>query len=57
MDVSDWILLLVAAVACAFGVMQLRRANTAVLDVSDAKKKAESELRSERNRLLAEAEQ
>ena len=56
MSSLDWVLVVTAAVAFLFGLMQLRRAQTAVLDTSKAQSKAEAELRVEKERLLADAE-
>ena len=50
------ILLVVAVLATAGFVTQMRKAQRAVVDVSQATAKAEAELKAERERLLAEAE-
>jgi len=56
MNALIWILIVITGAALAFGLMQLRRAQTAVLDVAKAQAKAESELKAEKERLLVEAE-
>ena len=56
MSPLDWVLIVIAAVAFVFGLMQLRRAQAAFLDTAKAQSKAEAELRAERERLLTEAE-
>jgi len=52
----DWIFLMLALAAGAGFFLQFRKAQKAVVDVSQATAKAEAELKAERERLLAEAE-
>jgi ribonucrease Y len=56
MHVLDWILLALAALLAAGFFLQFRKAQAAVVDVSKAQAKAEAELKTERDRLLSEAE-
>jgi len=56
MSILVWILLAVAIAASLGFVVQMRKAQRAVVDVSQATAKAEAELKAERERLLAEAE-
>jgi ribonuclease Y len=56
MNALVWIFLAVAIVASVGFVLQMRKAQKAVVDVSQATAKAEAELKAERERLLAEAE-
>ena len=56
MSALVWILLAVAISASVGFILQMRKAQQAVVDVSQATAKAEAELKAERERLLAEAE-
>ena len=56
MNSLDWVLLALACAAFVFGLLQLRRAHTAVLDVAKAHVKAEEGLKTDRERMMLEAE-
>ena len=56
MNILIWIFLALAIIASLGFIYQMRKAQQAVVDVSQAQAKAEAELRAERERLLAEAE-
>jgi ribonuclease Y len=56
MNPLEWLFFTLAVVAVCGFIYQMRKAQQAVVDVSKAQAKAESELRTERERLLAEAE-
>ena len=55
MNALDWVLIIAVIAAFAFGWMQLRRAQAAVLDVAKAQREAEAELRAEKDRILTDA--
>jgi len=52
----DWILLIIAVAACAGFLLQVKKAQQAVVDVSKATAKAEEDLKAQREKTLAEAE-
>jgi ribonuclease Y len=56
MNMLDWLFFILALLALAGFIFQMRKAQQAVVDVSQAQAKAETELKAERERLLAEAE-
>jgi len=56
MNMLDWLFFTLAILALAGFIFQMRKAQQAVVDVSQAQAKAETELKAERERLLAEAE-
>jgi len=56
MSAYDWVLLVLACAAFAFGLVQLRRSHAAVLDVAKAHVRAEEGLKADRERLMLEAE-
>ena len=56
MNMLDWLFFTLALLALAGFIFQMRKAQQAVVDVSQAQAKAETELKAERERLLAEAE-
>ena len=56
MNALIWVFLAIAILASVGFIVQMRKAQRAVVDVSQATAKAESELKAERERLLAEAE-
>jgi ribonuclease Y len=56
MQILGWVFLLLAIIAGVGFVVQMRKAQKAVVDVSKATARAEAELKAERERLLAEAE-
>jgi len=56
MNALDWILLIIAVAACAGFLLQMKKAQQAVVDVSKATAKAEEDLRAQREKTLAEAE-
>jgi ribonuclease Y len=56
MNLLDWLFFSLALIALAGFIYQMRKAQQAVVDVSQAQAKAEAELKAERERLLAEAE-
>ena len=56
MNILDWLFFGLALAALAGFIYQMRKAQQAVVDVSQAQAKAETELKAERERLLAEAE-
>jgi len=56
MNILIWVFLALAIIASLGFIYQMRKAQQAVVDVSQAQAKAEAELRAERERLLGEAE-
>jgi len=56
MNILGWIFFAMAIIALLGFIYQMRKAQQAVVDVSQAQAKAEAELRAERERLLGEAE-
>ena len=56
MNILIWVFLALAIIASLGFIYQMRKAQQAVVDVSQAQAKAEAELRTERERLLGEAE-
>ncbi len=56
MSPLDWVLLVLTCAAFVFGLLQLRRAHAAVLDVAKAHVKAEEGLKADRERMMLEAE-
>ena len=56
MNILGWIFFAMAIIALLGFIYQMRKAQQAVVDVSQAQAKAEAELRAERDRLLGEAE-
>ena len=56
MNALDWILLVIAVAACAGFVLQMKKAQEAVVDVSKAAAKAEEDLKAQREKILLAAE-
>lgn len=56
MNAWNFILFGFAVLAIVFGILQMRKAQQAMVEVSKAQSKAESELKDQRERLIAEAE-
>ena len=56
MNALDWILLVIAVAACAGFVLQMKKAQEAVVDVSKAASKAEEDLKVQREKILLAAE-
>ena len=56
MNALDWILLIIAVAACAGFLLQMKKAQEAVVDVSKATLKAEEDLKAHREKILTEAE-
>ncbi|MDP2875517.1 MAG: ribonuclease Y [Holophaga sp.] len=56
MNALDWILLIIAVAACAGFLLQVKKAQQAVVDVSKATAKAEEDLRAQRDKTIADAE-
>lgn len=56
MNALDLILLIIAVAACAGFLLQMKKAQQAVVDVSKATAKAEEDIKAQRERILADAE-
>jgi ribonuclease Y len=56
MNALSWVLLIIALVACAGFLLQVKKAQQAVVDVSKATAKAEEDLKAQREKTLQEAE-
>ncbi len=56
MNALDLILLIIAVAACAGFLLQMKKAQQAVVDVSKATAKAEEDIKAHRERILADAE-